>query len=381
MEFLTYENLRFIWWILIGVLWLGFAITEGFDMGIAMLIPFVGKEDEKRRVAINAVAPHWDGNQVWLILAAGALFAAWPIVYATVFSGMYLALMILLFSLFLRPTGFDYRSKVADPRWRNMWDWGLFISGIVPPLILGVAMGNLFLGVPFHYDEYMRSFYTGNFFMLLHPFAILAGLLGIAMFLMQGASYLMLRSTGSVHNTAQKYLQWAALAVIGLFAIEGIWLWVGIDGYAVTGGLEPGGLSNPTNKTVEIVSHGWLQNYSDYPLSMIAPLIAFLGGVGAYFTGKLGKSALAFFNSCLSLVGIILTAGFSLFPFILPSSTNPNHSLTIWDATSSELTLNIMFWVTLFFVPLILAYTTWGYVKLWRKYSEEFITENDHSLY
>ena len=381
MEFLTYENLRFIWWILIGVLWIGFAITEGFDMGVAMLIPFVGKEDEKRRIAINAVAPHWDGNQVWLILAAGALFAAWPIVYATVFSGMYLALMILLFSLFLRPTGFDYRSKVEDPRWRNMWDWGLFISGIVPPLIFGVAMGNLFLGVPFHYDEYMRSFYTGNFFMLLHPFAILAGLLGIAMFLMQGASYLMLRSTGSVHKLAQKYLQWAALAVIALFAVEGLWLWMGVDGYSVTGGLEPGGLSNPTNKTVEVVNNGWLQNYSSYPLTMIAPLIAFLGAIGAYLTGKMGKPALAFINSCLSLVGIILTAGFSLFPFILPSSSNPNHSLTIWDATSSELTLNIMFWVTMVFVPIILAYTIWGYVKLWRTYSEEFILENDHSLY
>lgn len=381
MEFFNYENLRLIWWLLIGILWIGFAITEGFDMGVAMLLPFVGKTDEERRVAINAVAPHWDGNQVWLILAAGALFAAWPIVYATTFSGMYLALMILLFSLFLRPTGFDYRSKIDSPKWRNAWDWALFIPGIIPPLIFGVAMGNLFLGLPFEFDQFMRSSYHGNFFGLLHPFALLSGLLAISMFLMQGASYLMLRSDGAVHQRAQRYLQLAALSVIVLFSAAGIWLWLGIDGYTVTAGLAPDGPSNPTLKTVAIESNAWLKNYTTYPLTMIAPAIGLLGALGALLMGKAGKSALAFLNSCLSLVGIILTAGFSLFPFIMPSSSNPNHSLTVFDATSSELTMHIMFWAAIIFVPIIISYTLWGYSKLWRKYSVEYIRNNDHSLY
>ncbi len=381
MDFLSYENLRLIWWLLIGVLWIGFALTEGFDMGVAMLLPFVGKTDEERRVAINAVAPHWDGNQVWLILAAGALFAAWPIVYATTFSGMYLALIILLFSLFLRPTGFDYRSKIDNPKWRNSWDWALFIPGVVPPLIFGIAMGNLFLGLPFHYDEFLRSYYSGNFFSLLHPFALLSGLLAVSMFLMQGASYLMLRSEGTVHERAQVFLKWAALAVIVLFSLAGLSLWFGIDGYSVTDGLSPDGPSNPTHKTVVMEAHAWFKNYSTYPLTLIAPLLGLLGALGAWLMGKAGRSALAFLNSCLSLIGIILTAGFSLFPFIMPSSTHPDHSLTIFDATSSELTLQIMFWVAIVFVPIILTYTLWGYKALWRKYSVEYIRENDHSLY
>ncbi|HFC91523.1 MAG TPA: cytochrome d ubiquinol oxidase subunit II, partial [Leucothrix mucor] len=143
MEFLDYATIKFIWWALIGVLWLGFALTVGFDLGVAMLVRYVGKTDAERRVAINAVAPHWDGNQVWLILAAGAIFAVWPNVYATAFSGMYLAMMILLFALILRPPAFDYRSKLPNKKWRNAWDWVLVISGFVPSLIFGVAVGNL----------------------------------------------------------------------------------------------------------------------------------------------------------------------------------------------------------------------------------------------
>ena len=381
MEFLSYEYLKFVWWLLIGMLWIGFAITEGFDMGVAMILPFVGKTDEERRVAINAVAPHWDGNQVWLILAAGALFAAWPTLYATAFSGMYLALLILLFALFLRPVGFDYRSKLPSQKWRNFWDWALFIPGVIPPLILGVGMGNLFLGIGFQYDDYMRSSFTTGFINLLHPFALLSGLLAIAMFMMQGASYLMMRSEGDVKRRAKRFLEIASLVVIALFAIEGIWLWLGIDGYSIAGNLDPGGASNPTQKTVTVGEVSWLHNYSKYPLIYFAPAMGFIGALGAFVFGKAGKSGIAFFHSCISLIGIILTAGFSLFPFIFPSSANPDHSLTMWDATSSELTLNIMFWASMVFVPIILSYTVWCYKVMWGKYSVEDIRNNSHSLY
>ncbi|MEE9321554.1 MAG: cytochrome d ubiquinol oxidase subunit II [Granulosicoccus sp.] len=381
MEFLSYEFLKFIWWVLIGVLWIGFAITEGFDMGVAMILPFVGKTDEERRVAINAIAPHWDGNQVWLILAAGALFAAWPTLYATAFSGMYLALLIVLFSLFLRPVGFDYRSKLPSQAWRDFWDWALFIPGVIPPLIFGVAMGNLFLGLDFQYDDYMRSYFSSGFIKLLHPFAVLAGLLAVVMFMMQGSSYLMMRSEGAVHQRAHRFLKLSSIAVVVLFAIEGIWLWLGIEGYSVSGNLDPAAVSNPTNKTVLVGEVSWLHNYTIYPLSLIAPVMGFAGALGANFMSKVGKSAWAFLSSCFSLTGIILTAGFSLFPFILPSRLNPDHSLTLWDSTSSELTLHIMFWVAMLFVPIILSYTAWCYKVMWGKHTVESIRENSHSLY
>jgi len=178
---LDYEVLKFIWWLLVGVLFIGFAVTDGMDMGVGTLLPFLSKKDEERRVIINTVGPHWDGNQVWLITAGGAIFAAWPAVYGAAFSGFYTAMLLVLFALFFRPVGFDYRSKIGDPSWRNAWDWGLFVGGAVPALIFGVAFGNLLQGVPFHLDDMLRAYYTGSFWGLLNPFALLAGVLSLAM--------------------------------------------------------------------------------------------------------------------------------------------------------------------------------------------------------
>jgi len=381
MEFLDYSSMKLIWWVLVGVLWIGFAVTEGFDMGVSMLIPFVGKTDEERRVAINAIAPHWDGNQVWLVLAAGALFAVWPTLYATTFSGLYPAMMILLISLIIRPAAMDYRSKLDNTKWRSTWDWLFILPGVVPPLILGVAMGNLFLGLPFQYDEYMRSTYSGSFFGLFHPFALLSGLLAVAMFLQQGASFLTLRTNEEVHSRAQKILPFSSAAVIFLFSAAGIWLWMGIDGLAIKGNFDIAGPSNPTRKTVELIAGGWLQNYNLHPLFIIAPAMGIMGALGALFFGRSTRTGLAFLFSSMSLVGIILTAGFSLFPFILPSSENISHSLTLWDATASHLTLMIAFFAAVLFVPIILGYTLYCYISLWRTYTVKFISENNHSIY
>ena len=164
-----YETLKMLWWLIIGVLLIGFAITDGMDMGVAMLLRLVGKTDSERRTVINTIGPHWDGNQVWFITAGGALFAAWPMVYAAAFSGFYFAMMLVLFALFFRPLGFDYRSKVDSKRWRNNWDWGLLAGSAIPALVFGVAFGNLFLGVPFNIDNLMRVSYQGSFFGLLNP--------------------------------------------------------------------------------------------------------------------------------------------------------------------------------------------------------------------
>lgn len=376
-----YETLKVIWWLLVGVLFIGFALTDGFDMGIGAILRYVGRTDEERRVAINAIAPHWDGNQVWLILAAGAIFAAWPIAFGASFSSFYLALVLVLFSLFFRPVGFDYRSKIADPRWRDTWDWGLVASGVVPPLVIGVAFGNLLLGVPFEFDEYLRPFSRGSFFALFHPFAILVGIVSLAMFIMHGATYLMLRSDEHVFERARTVAKYASLVVFAAFALAGVWLWLGVDGYVITEMPPTDSQPNPLNKTVVEGEGAWLQNYATYPLAMLAPIAGLLGALGVFLCSSKNKIVFGFINSALSLVGIIMTAGVSLFPFVMPSSINPSHSLTIWDSASSHLTLTIMFWATLIFVPIILFYTFWCYRALWGKYTTKFIRDNDHSLY
>ena len=201
---LDYETLRVIWWALLGVLLSGFAVMGGMDLGVGTLLPFAAKTDEERRLLINLSGPTWEGNQVWLVLGGGAIFAAWPVIYAVSFSGFYLAMIAILLALILRPVGFKFRGKVADPRWRTAWDWALFIGGFVPSLIFGVAVGNAVLGVPFNFDDSLRASYSGNFFQLLTPFALLAGLLSLAMLVTQGATIIAMRTRGPVAERARR---------------------------------------------------------------------------------------------------------------------------------------------------------------------------------
>lgn len=378
-----YTTFKLIWWVLVGVLFIGFALTDGFDMGVGALLRYVGRNDVERRVAINAIAPHWDGNQVWLILAAGAIFAAWPITFGAAFSMMYWGLVLTLFSLFFRPVGFDYRSKITDPRWRNTWDWGLVVSGVVPPLVIGVAFGNLFLGIPFQFDEFLRVDGKAQLLGLFHPFAVLAGLVSLLMFLLHGATYLMLRTEGVIYERARTDAFVTGVGTFATFALAGLWLWAGIDGYAAQQLPPTDALPNPAaeGKVVVREAGAWLANYAAFPPAMLAPALGLLGALAAALFAKAGKAALAFVGSALTMVGVILTAGVSLFPFIMPSSLNPNHSLTLWDSTSSHLTLAIMFWAAVVFVPIILYYTWWCYKSLWGKYTVQFIRDNDHSLY
>lgn len=242
---ISYELLRFVWWVLVGVLLIGFAVTDGFDMGVGMLSRILGRTDNERRVMINSIAPHWDGNQVWLITAGGALFAAWPMVYAAAFSGFYVAMILVLSSLFFRPIGFDYRSKIADKRWRGMWDLGIFVGSAVPPLVFGVAFGNLLQGVPFHADAYLRLFYTGSFFQLLNPFALLVGVISLTMILTQGATYLQMRTVGELHMRSRAAAQISALVMMVCFVLAGVWVVYGIEGYVVVSTLDHNAASNP----------------------------------------------------------------------------------------------------------------------------------------
>lgn len=377
---MDYETLRVIWWVLIGVLLIGFAVTDGFDLGVGALLRIVGKTDDERRVMINTIGPHWDGNQVWFITAGGALFAAWPLIYAASFSGFYFAMSIVLAALWLRPVGFDYRSKLENPRWRNAWDWALFVGGLVPSLLFGVAFGNLFLGVPFSYDEMLRPSYEGGLFGLLRPFALLAGLVSVGMLLMHGATWLQLKTDGFIRARAQRVSLVLGVATAVLFGVAGIWVGQ-LDGYQLANGIDPNGPSNPLNKTVELVAGGWLDNYSQYPWMLFAPLLGVGGALAcAWFSAK-GRAAWAFLASSLAIAGVILTAGFSMFPFLMPSNLQINASLTLWDATSSYTTLAIMFGVACLFVPIVLGYTLWGYWVMRGRLTEQNIRANSHQMY
>ena len=355
---MSYDTLRVIWWLFLGVLLIGFAVMDGFDLGVGTLLPFIAHDDDERRVAINAVGPTWEGNQVWFILGGGAIFAAFPLVYSAAFSGFFVALILVLFALILRPVGFDYRSKLPDPRWRGTWDWCLFIAGFVPSLVFGVAFGNLLQGVPLHYADDLRVHYDGGFFGLLNPFGLLCGVVSLAMLVMHGATFLQLKTVGVVRDRARRWLGIAALVYAVAFALAGVWLAFGIDGYRITQFAGVEGASNPLAKTAVREAGAWFANYRAMPLLWVIPALGFAGAfLGWRWADK--RPGRAFIATATSVAMTIATAGVAMFPFLMPSSFNPSHSLTVWDATSSQLTLRWMFWMTVIFLPLIIAYTSW----------------------
>jgi cytochrome d ubiquinol oxidase subunit II len=372
---IDYEILKLIWWLFVGVLLIGFAITDGMDMGVGNLLPFVGKTDDERRLMINTVGPHWDGNQVWLITAGGAIFAAWPAVYAAAFSGFYVAMLLVLFALFFRPVGFDYRSKLGDARWRNAWDWGLFVGGAVPSLVFGVAFGNLLLGVPFHLDELLRVYYTGSFFELLNPFALLAGVVSFALLTLHGGIWIQMRTSGEVSQRVKGWILWTGIAAMAAFALAGIWLVMGIDGLKIVSQPALDALPNPLAKTVEMVPGAWLANYAAYPITLLFPALGFVGVILTILLSRANRPGWGFFTSSLAITGVIMTAGISLFPFVMPSSTDLGSSLTVWDAPSSHLTLTVMFWAVVIFLPIVIGYTLWNYRKMWGQLSIEEMQE------
>ena len=377
---IDYEILRLVWWLFVGVLLVGFAVMDGQDMGVGSLLPFLGKNDTERRITINTVAPHWDGNQVWLLTGGGAIFAAWPLVYATAFSGLYWALFIVLAALILRPVAFDYRSRVPVQKWRSSWDWALFVGSFVPPIIFGVAFGNMLQGVPFQFDESLRSTYTGSFWALLNPFALLCGVVSIAMVIFHGANYLLLRTTGELQARARKIGILAGVVTFVLFAIGGLWVYFGITGYVATN-IDPNGVSNPLLKSVAVSEGAWFTNFNNYPVLYIVPLLALGGAALGALSQYVWKPVLAVLSSSASILGIVLTPLVAMFPFVLPSSSHPVSSLTIWDCTSSQLTLQVMFIVTLIFLPLVLIYTGWAYRVMSGKLTPQYIKDNDKTLY
>jgi cytochrome bd ubiquinol oxidase subunit II len=378
---MDYGILRLIWWVVIGVLLIGFSLTDGFDMGAAVLLPFIGKTDEERRIVINTVGATWEGNQVWLITAGGAMFAAWPLVYAASFSGFYFAMLLVLFALFFRPVGFDYRGKRDNPTWRTAWDWALFIGGFVPALVFGVAFGNLLQGVPFAYDSDLRVTYHGSFWELLNPFALICGLVSLTMLTAHGAAFVKLKSDGVVAQRAGKALRLVSLIAVVLFIVAGALVATLIGGYTITSQPPFDAVSNPLLKSVEPGTGLWLTNYGLYPWMISAPVLGIVGGLVACALASSRFEKTTFIATGLMIVGVILTAGFSMFPFIMPSSLDPRSSLTVWDATSSKMTLEIMLVAVIIFLPIVMGYTTWAYRVMRGKVTAAAIKEQHNSMY
>jgi cytochrome d ubiquinol oxidase subunit II len=373
-----YEILRLVWWALLGILLIGFAVMDGFDLGTAALLPFVARTDIERRVAINTVGPVWEGNQVWFILGGGAIFAAWPALYGASFSGFYLAMILVLATLILRPVGFKFRSKVENPRWRAFWDYALFAGGIVPATVFGVAFGNLFAGVPFGFDADLRFHSTITLLSLLNPFALLVGLVSLSMIVLHGASWLNLKSSGPVKDRAAAIMPYAALTFAILFALAGFWL-SRLDGLQIVGQMAHDAPSNPLMKTVARVPGGWLANFAAHPALGLTVALAYLGAALAVVLRR--RPGFAFVCSAFVPFGTIATAGAALFPFLMPSSSEPNASLTVWDASSSRLTLAIMLGAVVIFLPIVLAYTAWVYRVMRGPVSAESINQNSKTAY
>lgn len=377
---LDLESLRLIWWVLLGVLFIGFAVTDGFDLGIAILLPVVAKNDMERRVVLNTIGPFWEGNQVWIILGAGAIFAAWPYVYAVAFSSAYFAVLLLLLTMGIsRPVSFKYRSKLPNENWRRFWDWMVFVGGFVPAIVFGVLVGNILLGLPFSYDNSLRMTYSGGLLDLFSPFALWCGLTSLFMLTMHGGLYLAVKTNNPLRERGITWARRAAILLIIFFAIGGVWAAYYLTGYSIQSDVDHYGYSNPLHKTVVPQIGAWVHNYALYSWAMLAPALGFIGALLAFLTARFGSSRFAFVCSGLSIAGIIGTVGLSMFPFILPSSTNLASSLLVWDASSSELTLLVMLFATIIFMPIILLYTAWVYRALSGKVDKNSVEKEKQS--
>ncbi|MGF6267262.1 cytochrome d ubiquinol oxidase subunit II [Paraburkholderia youngii] len=357
----TYFFFKVLWWLLLGVLLIGLGTMVGMDMGVGALLRVVGRTDTERRVALNAIGPHWDGNQVWFILGGGAIFAAFPLIYATAFSGLYIVMLVLLWTMIVRPLGFEYRSKLSSAMWRNVWDWSLVVSGVVPMVVYGAAIGNMMLGVPFHFAWDLTSYYTGSFLALLNPFAVMCGLLSLSLSIYMGGVMLTGRSeAGPMQKRARAAASVAILVAIVLFSIGGIWA-SHLPGFRLMHSPAPGIAQTPLQQTVELGNGAWFDNYRALPALWIVPALGYIGMLVGFLMIRAGRSTIAWWCGALAWLGVIGTAGVSLFPFLMPSSSDPSQSLTIWNSMSSRNTLIWMTGWTCVFMPAIIAYTSWAF--------------------
>jgi cytochrome bd ubiquinol oxidase subunit II len=319
-------DLQTLWFILIAVLFTGFLFLEGFDYGVGILLPFIAKDDKERRTVINSIGPVWDGNEVWLLTAGGAMFAAFPNWYATLFSGFYLALFLILIALIVRGVAFEFRSKDVNPRWRSLWDGAIVAGSFIPALLWGVAFGNILHGVAI--DSHMT--YIGSFFDLLNPFALVGGLVTLTLFILHGALFLELKTKGVIHDRAQQIARrfWLPVTILAV-------VFVAFSAF-----------------DTDILKHINVVNV----LGLVIAVAALLGTGYSIYQARYGR---AFLGTGLTVVGVVALIFGTLFPRVMPSTLG--YDLTIYNASSSAYTLHVMTVIALSLVPIVLAYQAWTY--------------------
>lgn len=355
-----YVTLKVIWWAIMSLIVIIYAITGGADIGVGFLLSIIGKNDNDRRAILSTIGPTWEGNQVWLITLGAGTFAIWPIAYATIFSSMYLAFMLVLFMLILRPPGFDYRDKIPFGLWRKIWDIALSIVGVGLAFCFGLVIGNFFTGIPFYFDADLRTIYTGDFVMFFSVCAILFGLVSVFLLNVQGALFLQYKLPDTFYNATSKAIKLCAIAYMILFISAGFYLWT-MPGYVIKSIPDLNTVFTVTEKIVDQQAHGWFINYLHYAWLWIFPSLAIIGSIVTIFLTQLKKTIAALAVHSMVIVCTILTAAAALFPFIMPSNSVYNHSLTIWDVASSKLTLEWSLFAVIIFLPIILLYTSWVY--------------------
>ncbi len=332
-------DLTTIWFALIAILWIGYFVLEGFDFGVGILLPFLGRGDRERRALINTIGPVWDGNEVWVLVAGGATFAAFPEWYATLFSGFYLALFLILVALIVRGVAFEFRSKRPDPAWRSRWDLAIFVGSLLPAFLWGVAFANIVHGVPID----ARHQFTGDLFTLLNPYGLLGGLTLLALFLTHGAVFLALKTTGDLRRRANA--------------------WAGRLGLAAA--------------VVAVLFLAWTQVIRGGPASLALSVVAAVALVGALLANRLGREGWAFVGSAVTIAVAVASLFVGLFPNVMPSTLDAAYSLTTTNAASTPYTLTIMTWVAVVFTPLVLIYQGWTYWVFRRRVTVEQIPADE----
>ncbi|NSL93864.1 cytochrome d ubiquinol oxidase subunit II [Acetobacter syzygii] len=374
-----YVILKLIWAGLLCVLLIGLGLMVGMDMGVGTLLRFVGRTDGERRTALNIIGPHWDGNQVWFILGGGAIFAAFPTLYATSFSVFYVVMILLLFSMILRPVAFEYRSKVDARLWRASWDWVFLLSGFLPMFVYGAAFGNILQGVGYHFNWTGQYFQDASFLTyLFNPFAILCGLMAVSLSVMQGGVMLMMRSENPIYDRAQRYASRAGVIAAVLFVAGGVWV-RGMPGFVLEQG-DPAMPANPMHgQHVTVQVGAWFANYAAHPVLWLLPVLGVVCMLAGVTLVKANRPHVAWWMGLGSWLGTIGTVAASMFPFFMPSTTRPDQSLTIWNSSASQYGLTCMLAVALIFVPLILCYTSWCYYVMRGKVRTADIIKDTHS--
>jgi cytochrome d ubiquinol oxidase subunit II len=345
---MTQETLAIVWFGLIAVLWCGYFVLEGFDFGVGILLPFLGKNEAERRTIVTTLGPVWDGNEVWLLTAGGAMFAAFSLWYATLFSGFYLALLLILVALIVRGVAFEFRSKRgtgASPSWRKNWDRAIFFGSFVPALLWGVAFANIVAGVPLELKN-GNSEFTGNLFTLLNPYGLLGGLVTLALFTTHGAIFLALKTDGEIRVRANKVAGQVGLVAAVLAVVFGVWTQLA-----------------HSNNTVA---------------SAVALAVVVIAWVSALAANRLGREGWAFFASAVTMLGVVVFLFLCLYPNVMPSSTNADATLTVQNAANSEYTLTIMTWVAVILTPIVLAYQAWTYWVFRKRLSPSQIPDAEH---